>query len=149
MQTPSSTPQVQRRVLVPWCPPNVQAGLCGVMVPPGELTQWAWMDALEDRINRMVDQHPQGLRMANRALSAMGVMGVVRAYEAGGSLFSHNLHLQTVLSLQMNSRINPFPAKVPARPTARMEAVREALEETDLEAWLEMALAETSSSSLD
>jgi hypothetical protein len=87
--------------------------------------------------------------MANRALSAMGVMGVVRAYEAGGSLFSHNLHLQTVLSLQMNSRINPFPAKVPARPTVRMEAVREALEETDLEAWLEMALAETSSSSLD
>jgi hypothetical protein len=30
-----------------------------------------------------------------------------------------------------------------------MEAVREAIEETDLEEWLEMALAETSSAGLD
>ena len=136
-------------VKVPWCPPFVQAGLCGVMVPPGELTEWAWQDALEDRINAMTARDPDGLAIANRALSAMGLMAIDQAYHAGGSLFGHNLHLRTVLTLQMHSRSNPFPAKVPARPTARMEAARQAIEETDLLEWVEMMLAEVSPSGLD
>jgi hypothetical protein len=131
--------------MVPWCPPFVQPGLCAVMVPAGEeLTESRWRFALEDRINAMTARDPDGLEIANRALSAMGLMAIDQPYHAGGSLFGHNLELRTVLSLAMNSYRNPFPAKVPARMTPRMKGLLEEMEETDLLAWVEMALAEMS-----
>jgi hypothetical protein len=57
----------------------------------------------------------------------------------------HNLHLKTVLNLQVQAYKDPFPAKV----LVESKQTRQQIEDVDLWMWVDLAAAELSPHSLD
>jgi len=128
-----------------WKPPGVPADLAGVLVPPGELTDQGWWMALAERVTRLVMAEPDPAA-ANRAASrALGTPGIEDPEQAGEDLVQHNLHLKTVLNLQVQAYNDPFPAKV----LVESKQTRQQIEDVDLWMWVDLAAAELSPHSLD
>ena len=131
---------------IPWKPEYGTPGLTAVMVPPGELTERQWIQALADRVTDLVNKEPDpqaAMEFAARALDT-----VIPDYpaQAGQVFVENNWALQTVLTFETTGEEeNTVPAKV----TDSNPIAQTALEETDLEMWVELAVAAASPSSLD
>jgi hypothetical protein len=131
--------------LIWWCPPGLQPELAAIQVPKGSSLEWSldWSRELENRVQELVDKEPDPDRAAMWAARALGLPGLQSALDAGEVLVRHNLELQTAMSVDILDEA--FPAEV----LVEDEAIRQAAEETDLESWVNMALAQVSTSSLD
>jgi len=128
-----------------WKPPGLPAELAGVLVPPGELTDQGWWMALSERVTRLVMAEPDPAAAARQAARALDAPGFEDPEEAGQFLVQHNLHLRTVLDLQVQAYKDPFPAKV----LVESKQTRQQIEDVDLWMWLDLAAAELSPHSLD
>ncbi|MEI6025627.1 MAG: hypothetical protein WCT47_02905 [Betaproteobacteria bacterium] len=130
--------------LIWWCPRGLQPELAAIQVPAGSrLEDQDWSLELENRVQELVDKEPDPDRAAMWAARALGLPGLQSALDAGEVLVRHNLELQTAMSVDILEEA--FPAEV----LVEDEAIRQAAEETDLESWVNMALAQVSTSSLD
>ena len=128
-----------------WKPPGVAADLAGVLVPPGELTGQGWWMALSERVTRLVMAEPDPAAAARQAARALDAPEIDDPEEAGQFLVQHNLHLRTVLDLQVQAYKDPFPAKV----LVESRKTRQEIEDVDLWMWVDLAAAELSPHSLD
>ena len=130
-----------------WCPRGMAPELAAVQAPEGSsLDDLEWGLALERRVQQLVDKEPDPERAARWAAKAMGRPGMTGHLYAGEVLVRHNLELMTSLMVLAQSQArNPFPGKV----LVESPAVRQAAEETDLETWVELAVAQVSPYSRD
>ncbi len=128
-----------------WKPPGLEPALAGVLVPPGELTDRDWWMALSERVTRLVMAQPDPVAAARQAARVLQTPGIDEPEDAGQFLVQHNLHLRTVLNLQVRAYKNPFPAKV----LVESKLTRQEIEDADLWTWLDLAAAELSPHSLD
>jgi hypothetical protein len=128
-----------------WKPPGLPADLAGVLVPPGELTDHGWWMALSERVTRLVMAEPDPAAAARQAARALDAPGFEDPEEAGQFLVQRNLHLMTVLNLQVQAYNDPFPAKV----LVESRKTRQEIEDVDLWIWVDLAAAELSPHSLD
>ena len=133
--------------LMSWCPPGLPPELAAVRVPKGSSLEEAdWWAALADRVQELVDKEPDPEGAATWAARALGRPGLRDSQDAGEVLVQRNLELRTVLTLQaMEQPREPFPAKALVEAAADARA----LQETDLEAWVQLAQERVSASSLD
>jgi hypothetical protein len=114
-----------------------------VRVPKGELSQKAWIEALSDRVNSLVEKEEDPLEAANEACRSLSLPEVDSANQAGDALVRYNLNLLT--NLNVLQKEDPFPAKV----SEEKPAARQALKDVSLANWVELALSQVSVSSLD
>lgn len=142
-ETPQSKPRVNQRVA--WSPPGKSAptALLAVMIKPGTVTEREWLEALADRVTKMVLDDPQPEAAADEVSQMLGVPEPESPKAAGEYLVTGNLNLQTFLGLAMDG-MGSFPAQASEMPEAR-----EAIEQTDLWLWADIASSMVSASSLD
>lgn len=132
--------------MVAWCPPGVERELGSVLVRTGAvLTDPDWWEALAARVQTLVDKADDPERAAQWAARSLGVPQPEEVYQAGECLVTHNWDLWTRLRLLTHARTDPYPAKVEQDDPA----AREAMEDSDLEQWINLALAQMHDSSLD
>ena len=119
--------------MIAWNPEEMSAPpeLTAVLVPKGELSQGQWIEALSDRVMRLVLEEENPLEAANEACRRLDLPEVDNANQAGNALVKDNLDLITYLNVAQIK--DQFPAKV----SKESQPAKEALEETNLESWLE------------
>jgi hypothetical protein len=131
--------------MIAWYPEEIvaPAELTSVRVPKGELSQKAWIEALSERVNSLVEKEEDPLEMANEACRKLSLPEVDSANQAGDALVKYNLDLLTNLNVMQKEDL--FPAQVnEAKPAAS-----QALKDVNLASWVELALSQVSVSSLD
>lgn len=132
---------------IAWYPPGTESTLTAVLIPPGEVTEHQWWEALADRVTELVMAEPdpeQARRWANRAM-AMVIPGAAEEPQDAGQVYvQHNLELMTALNIDLGNAETEFPLTA-----SEDEVAREALEQTDLATWVDLMLARLSPSSLD
>ena len=131
--------------MIAWYPEEMSAPpeLTAVLVPKGELSQGQWIEALSDRVMRLVLEEENPLEAANEACQRLDLPPVDNANQAGNALVKDNLDLITYLNVAQ--RKDQFPSKV----SEESQPAKEALKETNLESWLELALSQVNESNLD
>ena len=121
------------------CPPE----LTSVSLPQGTVSQNQWVNALADRVVKMVLKEPNPQESANQACLKMALANVDNPNQLGQVLVNDNLDLLT--NLNVAAIEDPFPAKLEeSNPVAE-----KALEETSLAQWVDLALSQVHESSLD
>ena len=142
-ETPQSKPNVDQRVA--WSPPGISAPieLLAVMIPPGQVTERQWLEALGDRVTQMVLDDPQPEAAAEDVARMLDRPTPDSPQAAGEYLVTENFNLRTHLNLATEG-LGPFPGQASEMPEAR-----EAIEQTDLWLWADIASSMVSTSSLD
>ena len=128
-----------------WTPPGLESSLAGVSVPPGQLTEGQWWEALADRVERLVLQEPDPQQAAEQAAKALGMVAPDYPAQAGQCLVARNLDLRHAMTAAMLAANQQFPVTV-RTPAPGAE---QALKRTDLASWVDQALSMVSESSLD
>jgi hypothetical protein len=140
---PVAPPAALREVA--WMPRWIAAPaeLTAVTLPPGEVDEGQWWDALSERVRKMaLAAGPQATYRACRALGS-DVAWTSVPHEAGQCLVEGNLNLRTRLRLAATQ--DGFPAVVNGSDADALAAV----EQTELEGWAELARAQVSATNLD
>jgi hypothetical protein len=132
--------------LIAWAPKGSIAPveLLVVKLPPGTVTERQWLDALSERVTKLAIE--AGPEATGHACHALGLPTTDNPKEAGQFLVEGNWNLQTHLNCAAID--GPlFPATI--ADGDHDDYAQEAIEQTDLEMWVELALAQVSESSLD
>lgn len=129
---------------IPWSPPGIDPALAAVMVPPGEVTERQWWEALADRVTSLVMQEPDPEAAMQQAATSLETVQPDYPAQAGQVLVQRNLPLRTAMSMVVLAVDDPFPAQAKADPQAQA-----AVQETDLTMWVALATSMVSTSSLD
>ena len=128
-----------------WFPEKMSAPpeLTSVSVPQGSLNQNQWVNALADKVVKLVLKESEPQKAADEACLRMSLANVDNPNQLGQVLVQDNLDLLT--NLNVAAIEDPFPAKVESsNPVAE-----KALQETSLAQWVDLALSQVHESSLD
>ncbi len=131
--------------MIAWYPEEIVAPpeLTAVLVPKGELSQKAWIEALSERVSSLAEKEEDPLESANEACRNLNLPEVDSANQLGDALVKYNLDLLT--NLNVVQKDNQFPAQV----SEEKPLAKQALKDVSLANWVELALSQVSVSSLD
>lgn len=136
--------------LISWSPKGllVPTGLVAVYVKPGEITESIWLNALSNRVTKMAlesDDPEQATFLACKLMGEyLGYFTDDNPHQAGQILVEDNWTLQEYIRVSVIDK-DPFPDIA----FENDEDAYLAIEETDLESWVDLALAQMSSANLD